>query len=1210
MDTTSVSSNLLTNIYQLNTHKSPLSLNTLIDEKFNSNNNVALLQEPPLSKGHIVGVPPPLTCLTSSSKPRAAIIHNPSLEIWQVPHLSDRDCQTAIWYNDKIKPIMLISAYWDITSPNIPTTLAKAVMEAINKQFQILIGIDSNAHHPAWGSPDTNPRGSLLEAFLTNINLHILNEGDIPTFSRKNCSTHIDITAASTSLLQNIISWAVLEEDMLSDHACLITVINPTIKHVRQFPNLKKTNWSQFKSLLNDNDWSLPQISTATDLDSAANSLTNNITTALNQSTPLVYIKGKAKKLTWWNEDLRNLRRNLRTASKNIDLNNPKKYLEFQQLRTEYQKATRKAKRESWLSFIDSCNTIADTSKLARIITKPKKSPLGLTLTPEGTPTWSSLESVQNIMHSLFPGSTTTKPSNSQPNPSQNSQQPNLETNSWINQESVQFHINQLPPRKAPGPDQITNTTLKNLPKQVIAYLTHIYQHCILLSYVPINWCCSKAIFIPKPNKPNKEDPKSYRPICLSNTLFKILEKLIQTYLERSKIYPSKLSARQHGFRSNRSTLTALSTLLNYIESNLHQNQQTLAIFLDIQGAFDNISPTRAIKILEAWGTPVQITNTLLSYYNNREISTTINPSNKTLTIYPTKGTAQGNVLSPMLWNCVINQVGSIMDKYNLGGCLFADDVVIAASNPSTQTATNKLQQALNEIVTWADEEGLSFNVSKSHAVLFYGQKQHDPPIYHPIYLKNQDIAYKNETMYLGVLITDQLSWSNHFNMVFNRAKKDMVMISKSLHKKYGPSPKLTHWIYTGIIRPKITYAAHLWCGNISNYTLDKKSRQIQRWALTKMGPIREHTPTAGLEIITKTIPLHIHLQEVSLKTAHNFLTINFTLTPPPKGHMARWFQMLKQYIPLAFKPSDKGLKTLAPHFQNRLDTPSKEEGIKAFTDGSKLGPDCGSGFILQWGDKTRLGMSYNGKNFTVFLSEVRAIALAAEKILAEKITTPTVNIYSDCSSAIAAILGTRSTSKTVQHCWSILKQLDDSHKWSLSWVKAHVGISGNETADLLAKRATQMNTLDPQLPTAPIHIYNSITKFSMANWNTYWNGRSDCRQTKLWFPSPNPKESKNINRLSRQDFGLMVRWLTGHCFLARHESIIHNEEPICNRCFLDDQTPWHLLQECPATRTIRSNIPPNGWQTGIILKAIKNMDYLEILPEVPTQRPSLNLNH
>jgi hypothetical protein len=68
----------------------------------------------------------------------------------------------------------------------------------------------------------------------------------------------------------------------------------------------------------------------------------------------------------------------------------------------------------------------------------------------------------------------------------------------------------------------------------------------------------------------------------------------------------------------------------------------------------------------------------------------------------------------------------------------------------------------------------------------------------------------------------------------------------------------------------------------------------------------------------------------------------------------------------------------------------------------------------MKWGKQTRLGMSNNGKNITVFLSEVRAIAPAIEKVLTEKITTKTINIYSDCTSAIAAILGTKSTSKTV----------------------------------------------------------------------------------------------------------------------------------------------------------------------------------------------------
>ncbi len=104
------------------------------------------------------------------------------------------------------------------------------------------------------------------------------------------------------------------------------------------------------------------------------------------------------------------------------------------------------------------------------------------------------------------------------------------------------------------------------------------------------------------------------------------------------------------------------------------------------------------------------------------------------------------------------------------------------------------------------------------------------------------------------------LKWNEHFNQVVEKAKKDMTCISIMLSKVIGPSPKLTHWVYTAVICPKITYAAHVWCGKISNYKLEKKSRQIQRWAFTKLGPIRENTPTAGLEIITKTVPLHIYL--------------------------------------------------------------------------------------------------------------------------------------------------------------------------------------------------------------------------------------------------------------------------------------------------------------------------------------------------------------
>jgi hypothetical protein len=41
--------------------------------------------------------------------------------------------------------------------------------------------------------------------------------------------------------------------------------------------------------------------------------------------------------------------------------------------------------------------------------------------------------------------------------------------------------------------------------------------------------------------------------------------------------------------------------------------------------------------------------------------------------------------------------------------------------------------------------------------------------------------------------------------------------------------------------------------------------------------------------------------------------------------------------------------------------------------------------------------------------------------------------------------------------------------------------------------------------------------------------------------------------------------------------------------------TPWHLLMECPATLTARKEIPPGKWTTGNILKDIKKMEFLEV---------------
>lgn len=76
----------------------------------------------------------------------------------------------------------------------------------------------------------------------------------------------------------------------------------------------------------------------------------------------------------------------------------------------------------------------------------------------------------------------------------------------------IDFIIKKLHKKKAPGYDQISNITAKNLPKKVIILLSYIYNAMFRLSYYPLTWKFFEIIIIPKPNKPPKS-VTSYRPI-------------------------------------------------------------------------------------------------------------------------------------------------------------------------------------------------------------------------------------------------------------------------------------------------------------------------------------------------------------------------------------------------------------------------------------------------------------------------------------------------------------------------------------------------------------------------------------------------------------------------------------------------------------------------------------------------------------------------
>ncbi len=273
---------------------------------------------------------------------------------------------------------------------------------------------------------------------------------------------------------------------------------------------------------------------------------------------------------------------------------------------------------------------------------------------------------------------------------------------------------------------------------------------------------------------------------------------------------------------------------------------------------------------------------------------------------------------------------------------------------------------------------------------------------------------------------------------------------------------------------------------------------------------------------------------------------------------------------------------------------------IEIYTDGSRTNKKTGYGYcILQTTNDSSSninlakGHGHLGTNATVFQAETYAIQAALEHLqsLPNVANTP-ITIHSDSQATLRSLAIQPTTSKTTLACQNKLIEVCTERKVTLRWVKAHCGITGNELADQEAKLGANETTqgAEPWLPLPTSFFKKTIKQLINFHWINRWNNNSKCRQTKLFLQEPNIKLTKEIMKCTKIPLGRAIRWLTGHCFLKRHNHIINpyeNTDPFCRHCNEEEETPWHIIARCGAFQHIRlkcfnlHELPPNFQFTG-----------------------------
>ena len=377
-----------------------------------------------------------------------------------------------------------------------------------------------------------------------------------------------------------------------------------------------------------------------------------------------------------------------------------------------------------------------------------------------------------------------------------------------ITEEEVHDLIKCINVSKATGPDEVSPRLLKEADATIVPSLTKLFKMSIRLSKVPSSW--KLANVLPLFKKGNNSDLNNYRPVSLLSCVSKLLERIIFKHLFNYLRTNLLLSKHQSGFQPGDSTTNQLSYIYHTIAEALDKKKDVCIIFCDISKAFDRVWHKGLIFKLKKAGVGGPLLHWFTDYLSNRHQSVVIRGQKSELG-HIKAGVPQGSVLGPLLFLIYIND---ITEHIHSNVKLFADDTSLHIEFDSIETASAALTEDMQRIQSWADQWLVKFSPTKTK--LMHCSFRNKDVV--PVRFNGINIENVQHHKHLGLVLSQDLSWSNHVENVIKNVSP-MIDVLKKL--KYDLDRKTIETIYFSFIRPKLEYGSHIW-DNCSKFDSDR----------------------------------------------------------------------------------------------------------------------------------------------------------------------------------------------------------------------------------------------------------------------------------------------------------------------------------------------------------------------------------------------------
>ncbi len=243
---------------------------------------------------------------------------------------------------------------------------------------------------------------------------------------------------------------------------------------------------------------------------------------------------------------------------------------------------------------------------------------------------------------------------------------------------------------------------------------------------------------------------------------------------------PASLDPLQFAYCSNRSTDDAIAFTLHTALSHLeNKNTYGRMLFVDYSSAFNTIVPATLVAKLQSLGLNRSLCSWILDFLTGR--SQVFRMGNNTSSpLVLNTGAPQGCILRPLLYthDCTATHSSNVIFK-------FADDTtVIGLITDNDETA---YREEVSTLTKWCQENHLSLNINKTKELVVDFRRQ--SRVHTPITIDKTPVERVNSFKFLGIHITEDLTWSAHTDAVLKKAHQRLFFLRQL--RKFGMSPSI-----------------------------------------------------------------------------------------------------------------------------------------------------------------------------------------------------------------------------------------------------------------------------------------------------------------------------------------------------------------------------------------------------------------------------------